>query len=236
MNWDSIIKAYPAQADVIREVKSLRDKIDLALEGIDAPDMSTTCRELSDLSNLDIVPVFAQTCALVWKEVTGSEPVFDMAEALKAAASGKDTDTIAGAHGDLLQTITQNAFSRLLHLLREKNAHLIPESWSHGDCPYCGAYPRIGFDAEDKRTLHCLSCGYSWRFARFKCPSCDNTDYNTQGYFEAEGLDGVRVNFCRECNRYFKIVDTRIRQAEDPETEDALTLELDDLAAKEGFV
>jgi hypothetical protein len=31
-------------------------------------------------------------------------------------------------------------------------------------------------------------------------------------------------------------VDTRIRQPEDPETEDALTLELDDLAIKEGFV
>ena len=236
MNWDSIIKAYPSQADVIQGVKSLREKIDRAMEGIDAPDMSTTCRELFDLADLDFVPLFTQTCAMVWKDVTGSEPVFDMAEALKAAASGKDTEAITDAQGDLLQTITQNAFSRLLHLLRKKNAHLIPESWSQGDCPFCGAYPRIGFDAEDKRTLHCLSCGYSWRFARFKCPSCGNTDYNTQGYFEAEGLDGVRVNFCRECNRYFKIVDTRIRPPEDPETEDALTLELDDLAVKEGFV
>lgn len=234
MNWESIIKAYPSQADVIQGVKALRENIDHAMDGIDAPELSTTCRELVDLT--EFVPLFAQKCAMVWKDVTGTMPVFDMAEALKTAASGKDTEAIAGSQDDLLRTIMQNAFSRLLHLLREKNAHLIPESWSQGDCPFCGAYPRIGFDAEDKRTLHCLSCGYSWRFARFKCPSCNNTDFNTQGYFEAEGLDGVRVNFCRECNRYFKIVDTRIRQTEDPETEDALTLELDDLAVKEGFV
>jgi formate dehydrogenase accessory protein FdhE len=234
MNWDSIIKAYPSQADVIQGVKTLREKIDHAMEDIDAPDMSTTCRELADLT--DFVPLLAKTCAMVWNDITGAKPVFDMTKALKAAVLGKDTEEIAGEQGDLLATIIQNAFSRLLHLLREKNAHLIPESWSQGDCPFCGTYPKIGFDAEDKRTLHCLSCGYSWRFARFKCPSCGNTDFNTQGYFEAEGLDGVRVNFCRECNRYFKIVDTRIKPAEDPETEDALTLELDDLAVKEGFV
>lgn len=234
MNWESIIKAYPTQTDVIRGVKTLREKIVHAMEGIDIPELNTTCRELADLT--DLIPLFADTCAKVWKDVTGSGPVFDMTEALKAAASGKDTDAIAGSQGDLLKAVMQNAFSRFLLLLREKNTHLIPESWSQGDCPFCGAYPRIGFDAEDKRTLHCLSCGHSWRFARFKCPSCGNTDYNTQGYFEAEGLDGVRVNFCRECNRYFKIVDTRIRLPEDPETEDALTLELDDLAVKEGFV
>jgi hypothetical protein len=234
MNWDTIIKAYPSQDDVIRGVKSLRESIDRAMEGIEAPAMSTPCRELTDLT--DFVPLFAPSCARVWKEVTGSEPAFNMADALKAAASGKDTEASEGSQGDLLQSIMQNAFSRLLHLMRDKNAHLIPESWSQGDCPFCGAYSRIGFDAEDKRTLHCLSCGHSWRFARFKCPSCGNTDYNTQGYFEAEGLDGVRVNFCRECNHYFKTIDTRIRPPEDPETEDALTLELDDLAIKEGFV
>jgi formate dehydrogenase maturation protein FdhE len=234
MNWDSIIKAYPTQAEVIHGVRSLREKIDRAMEGIDAPELKTTCRELADLTEL--VPLISQACTMVWKDVTGSKPAFDMAEALVAATSGKNTEEIAGAQGELLAAIMQNAFSRLLRQLREKNAHLIPESWSRGDCPFCGAYPRIGFDAEDKRTLHCLSCGYSWRFARFKCPSCGNTDFNTQGYFEAEGLEGVRVNFCRQCNRYFKIVDTRIRPPEDPETEDALTLELDDLAVKEGFV
>jgi formate dehydrogenase maturation protein FdhE len=234
MNWESIIKAYPSQAEVIQGIKTLREKIDNAMEGIDTPEMKTTFRELADLT--EFVPLFSHSCATVWKDVTGSKPAFDMAEALIAAASGKDTGGMAGAQDDLFQAIMQNAFTRFLHLLREKNAHLIPESWSQGDCPFCGAYPRIGFDAEDKRTLHCLSCGFSWRFARFKCPSCGNTDFNTQGYFEAEGLEGVRVNFCRDCNRYLKIVDTRIRPPEDPESEDALTLELDDLAVKEGFV
>jgi FdhE protein len=143
---------------------------------------------------------------------------------------------IDGAEIEIFDAVAQNSLSRLLHLLREKNAQLIPGSWSQGDCPFCGAYSRIGFDAEDSRTLHCLSCGHAWRFARLKCPSCGNSDFNTLGYFEAEGIEGVRVSFCRECNRYFKIVDVKKKTAHDAETEDALTMELDDLAAKEGFV
>jgi hypothetical protein len=228
-----MLKAYPSQADAILHVKSLREKIDSTMAGIDLPEIRTTYRELDDFSAF--VPLLVTSCASVWKDMTGSDPDFDMADALKASARGKNAADIASTKSDLLQAIIYNSFSRLLHMLREKFTYLIPESWTGGDCPFCGAYPRIGFDAEDKRTLHCLSCGHSWRYPRLKCPSCGNSDYHTQGYFEAEGLEGFRVYFCRECKNYLKIVDIRARDTNDPETEDSLTLELDDLALKEGF-
>ena len=233
MNWEAILKAYPSQADAILRVKSLREKINRAMDGIDLPEIGATCRKLGNLSSF--VPLLATSCTSVWKDMTGSEPAFDMADAIKASAGGKSAEDIAGAQGDLLQAIIYNSFSRLLHMLREKYTRLIPDPWTGGDCPFCGAYPRIGFDAEDKRMLHCLTCGHSWRFPRLKCPSCGNTDYHTQGYFEAEGLEGFRVYFCRECKNYLKIADIKIKATEDPETEDFLTLELDDLALKEGF-
>jgi Zn ribbon nucleic-acid-binding protein len=234
MNWDAVMQAYPSQTDEIRGVRSLREKIDHALDAVEIPEIKTTCRELADLTGF--ASLIAPACVTVWREVTGSDPDFDMGKALASAAFGDEDDAIQDPGSDLLRSVAQNAFSRLLHLLRQRNTHLMPESWPGGDCPFCGTYPRIGFDAEDKRTLHCLSCGHAWRFPRLKCPRCNNADFNTQGYFEAEGVAGVRVSFCRECNHYFKIVDTKVRSADDPETEDALTMELDDLAQKEGFL
>lgn len=234
MNWESIINAYPSQTDEILGVKSLRDKIDRAMGSLAIPSINQPFREIEDMASF--VKLLVPVCTSVWKEMTGSDPDFDMADALKSAVNGEDPVGIEGSEGELLDALTNNSLRRFLHMLREKNAHVIPDSWNSGDCPFCGAYARIGYDAEDSRTLHCLPCGNSWRFARLKCPSCGNSDFNTLGYFEAEGMEGVRVSFCRECSRYFKIVDIKLRTAEDPETEDALTMELDDLAAKEGFV
>ncbi len=234
MNWDSIIKAYPSQADVILGIKSLRERIERAMDGISIPEISVPCRDMENLSQF--IPLITPVCVMVWKEFNGSDPTFDMDGILRAATGEQGIPEIDGTEGELIGAIINNTFSRFLHLLREKNTHVIPESWNQGDCPFCGAYARIGFDAEDKRELHCLTCGHCWRFARLRCFSCSNADFNTLGYFEVEGLEGVRVCFCRECNHYFKVIDTRVKPAADPETEDALTLELDDLAVKEGFV
>lgn len=233
MDWETLLKAYPTQTDIILGVRYLRERVENAMAGVDAPKLDGPCRAMDDLG--DFVPVIAPACTLAWKDITGASPSFDMAEALKALAVEGDTPEMAQADRERLEAIAQNAFSRLLNLLREKNPHLIPREWNQGDCPFCGSYARIGFDEEDRRTLHCLSCGHSWRFPRLRCPSCGNTDHTTLGYFEAEGIEGVRVHFCRECSRYLKVVDRKVRSAHDAETDDALTLELDELAKKEQF-
>jgi formate dehydrogenase maturation protein FdhE len=233
MDWPIILAAYPDQTDIIMGVKALRERIDRAIDGVDIPQISTTCR---DMENQDsFIALLAPACSAVWKEVRGEEPSFAMTEALRTISMDGEFPGASEEDAELLDAIAQNAFSRFLHLLREKNAQLIPDPWHKGDCPFCGTPARIGSDEEDKRTLHCLSCGHSWRFPRIKCPSCGNADHTTLGYFEAEGIQGVRVHFCRECTRYYKVIDVKTRPWHDAETEDALSLEFDELARSENF-
>ncbi|HPI94237.1 MAG TPA: formate dehydrogenase accessory protein FdhE [Deltaproteobacteria bacterium] len=231
MDWESIIHAYPAHKNVIIGVRALRERIEGAIAAIPVPNLSKSCREMPDLS--PFAPLLAPSCERVWEDITGAKPAFGMAEALAALTMKGDVPEMEEEDRERLEAIAQNAFSRFLFLLREKNGHLVPTAWNKGDCPFCGEYARIGFDEENRRTLHCLTCGHSWRFPRIKCPSCGNADHTSLGYFEAEGIDGVRVYFCKECRRYIKVVDTKARTAHDAETEDALTLELDEIAKKE---
>lgn len=233
MNWDILMSTYPTQSGAILGIKSLREKIDRSLDALDIPVLQSPCRKTEDL--IAFIPLLTPACSSVWKDTTGSDPLFDMAEALRSFMHGEDIPSFSEADMEIMEAIINNAVSRFLHLLREKNAHLLQEEWAQGDCPFCGSLPRIGFDAEDARTLACLSCGHSWRFPRLACPTCGNTDHNTLGYFDAEGIAGVRVYFCRECGHYVKIIDTRARTPQDPDTEDALTLEMDELAQQEGF-
>lgn len=233
MNWELIFKAYPAQTDAILAIKSLREQTEHILGSVTTPELGTPVREMDDFSAF--VPILSQVCSAVWREHTGTDPSFSMAEALASSIAEQEPPAVPEAERELAGAVINSTISRFLSMLREKNARLIPEIWHGGDCPFCGSSARIGFDAEDKRTLSCLSCGHAWRFPRLKCPACSNTDHTTLGYFDAEGIEGVRVYFCKVCKHYIKIVDTRIRTVADPETEDALTIELDDLADREGF-
>jgi FdhE protein len=158
-----------------------------------------------------------------------------MEEVLKAFISDQGVPALPESDLKLAEAVINATISGFLHLLREKNTHLLGEGWTSGECPFCGSFARIGMDYEDKRALSCLSCGHSWRFSRLKCPVCGNDDRETLGYFDAEGIDGVRVYFCRSCKHYIKVIDTRTRTVNDAETEDALTLEMDELARQEGF-
>lgn len=162
MDWNALLMAYPQQTDVILGVKILREKIERAMQDVDIPVIDLPCREMEDLT--PFVPALAPACEQVWKDLTGAAPEFAMDEALKVLAVKGDVPSMSEQDRERLDAITQNAFSRFLFLLRDKNGRLVPPAWHQGDCPFCGEYARIGFDEEDKRTLHCLSCGHAWRF------------------------------------------------------------------------
>ncbi|HQI00766.1 MAG TPA: formate dehydrogenase accessory protein FdhE [Deltaproteobacteria bacterium] len=233
MNWDSILNAYPAQTEAILGIKALHELTERVLSNVAIPELEAPLKGMDDFSAF--IPILAPVCSAVWKETAGADPAFDIAEVLASFITGQDPPTVPEADRELTGAVINSIVSRFLHMLREKNLRLVPEALYEGDCPFCGSFAKIGFDAEDERTLACLSCGHTWRFPRLRCPACSNTDHATLGYFDAEGIEGVRVYFCKVCRHYFKVIDTRVRTVTDPETEDALTLELDDLAGKEGF-
>ncbi|MEN6474985.1 MAG: formate dehydrogenase accessory protein FdhE [Syntrophaceae bacterium] len=234
MEWDILLQAYPADQAGIYKAKALRESIDRHMEGMDLPVLDEQWQEGGVIA--DILPTLARLLGLVWQETTGQAPAFDIQAMLEDAIIKGQIPHVEAMDDEALQVIVNHTFARLLSLLREKNPNLIPAAWKSGKCPFCGAYPRVAFETETGRTLCCPLCGYSWPFVRVRCTVCDNADHATLGYFEAEGLADKRVYFCRACNHYLKVIDARQRPVHDAETEDALSLELDDLARKEGFI
>ncbi|MBW2093598.1 MAG: formate dehydrogenase accessory protein FdhE [Deltaproteobacteria bacterium] len=137
-----------------------------------------------------------------------------------------------------LQFLAQMALTPSIQALRDFYAPQIDtDTWDHGYCPFCGSLPSISFfDKAGKRYMHCELCGLEWRFPRLKCPFCSNDDHKNLGYFDVENQEGFRVDFCRQCGRYIKVVDKRVFEKAGPmELENLATLHLDVLAAKEGF-
>lgn len=234
MDWDSILKAYPNDTDAILGIKSLKEKVEGIMAGADIPVVEMPCREMDDFD--PFLHIIAPVCSAVWMDVAGAEPVFDMALAIRDFIADSPAPVAPGPQQELAEAVMNAVVSRFLNLLREKNPQLIPGDWNKGSCPFCGAYPKIAFDAEEGRTLACLSCGHVWRFPRVTCFVCGTTDHELLGYFDAEGVEGVKVYFCTSCRHYLKVVDARVRIAHDPETEDALTLVMDSLAEQEGFL
>jgi RNase P subunit RPR2 len=234
MDWDSLLKAYPNETKAILGIRTLREKVDSVMGQVTVPTIDAPCREMDDLN--PFIEVLTPICTVVWKEMTGAEPTFDMAVVLKAFIADTEAPSMPEAEQQLAEALMNTIISRFLHLLREKNTHLLPEEWSKGICPFCGAHAKIGFDNEDRRTLSCLTCGHTWRFPRLTCSVCGTTDHELLGYFDTEDNEGVRVYFCKSCKHYIKIVDARVRIVHDPETEDALTLVMDSLAEREGFI
>lgn len=105
-------------------------------------------------------------------------------------------------------------------------------------CPLCGGAPIMGelVGEEGRMSLHCGTCGQSWPGARRQCSSCGNRDEATLEYFTAGEEQGYRVNICRQCSGYLKVVDSRVVGAGLPmDLEDLATLHLDLLAQREGF-
>ncbi|TYO95805.1 FdhE protein [Geothermobacter ehrlichii] len=145
----------------------------------------------------------------------------------------------AGVSPALLEYCLTTALGAALERCRQAGlAEAVVADWEHGYCPFCGGLPAIAElrGEEGKKLLQCSLCGHQWSFHRLTCIHCGNTDHETLAYFTVDGEPGCRVDVCRSCSGYLKVVDSRQRGEGLPlEVEDAATLQLDVLAAREGF-
>ena len=109
-------------------------------------------------------------------------------------------------------------------------------------CPGCGGEAVLGFFMPDtgQRRLWCRWCGTHWPVARLRCPFCHNEEKDTLGYFTVDDRTDRRVDICRKCLRYVKMVDLRVTGGQDPtrhaDLQDLLTADLDETAVQEGFL
>ncbi len=141
----------------------------------------------------------------------------------------------------LVAVLTVRPF--LSWLSEHVNAHKAhPDSWLQGNCPFCGTVPVLGrISAEDGRLLlWCWLCATEWRFPRMACPYCNGSAADGQLFFTVRDTP-YRVELCKNCSRYLKILDER-RLPEHEEIalswimNDLLTHHLDVLAWKEGYI
>lgn len=166
-------------------------------------------------------------------------------EFLFRAAFDRDEKSITqtaeklGIQTALLEYCLNTALGSALQNCRaEGRLPQVTTDWNHGYCPVCGSLPSIAelSGQEGKKHLLCSLCGNTWTFNRLTCVHCGNTDTETLAYFTSEENPGCRVDTCRACNKYLKVVDRRERdEGLMLEIMDIATLHLDLLAAKEGF-
>jgi FdhE protein len=113
----------------------------------------------------------------------------------------------------------------------------MPEAWRKGYCPVCGSLPALLFlQNEGERKGYCSWCGTIWQLHRLQCPYCDNRYHESMGYFYVESEPHYRIQYCRVCKMYFKMIDVRER-IELPyfQLEEWITLHLDLLAQRDGW-
>jgi FdhE protein len=157
-------------------------------------------------------------------------------------------------NGNYIETVAQNlGLNQLLLSFLAKNTlrpffeayanelkdHVDQEHWLKNYCPVCGSKPFMAelSEKEGKRFLICPSCGYKWRFARIRCPYCNNNNHKTLRYFYTEkGGRAYRVDVCDKCKRYIKTIDAKeLGEEVIPTIEDVGTMYLDLLAEKQGY-
>jgi FdhE protein len=138
----------------------------------------------------------------------------------------------------LLEYVSSLALAAGLQQWRQRAPQPLLSGWREGYCPICGGLPAMGelVGEEGQKRLHCSLCATSWEALRLSCSSCGNQESDSLEYFSATGDTGYRVDICRKCCSYLKVVDSRELGAGLPmDVEDLNTMHLDLLAQREGF-
>jgi FdhE protein len=116
-----------------------------------------------------------------------------------AAEWGADPDAFAAAAALLPVP--------LLHACRSRWASRLPESFSGGHCPLCGAWPAFaevrGIDRA--RYLRCARCGSGWRSTALWCPYCGMNDHRRFASLVVEqSTPPCVIDACTRCGGYVK--------------------------------
>ncbi|HHO74803.1 MAG TPA: formate dehydrogenase accessory protein FdhE [Deltaproteobacteria bacterium] len=235
MKWESIQKAYPDDAAGVQLARKIYELVQESMKAIDIPRLDSLNQVEGSMMQLPFSSL-AKVCLHIWKQSFEEEPAIDMEQALASFIKDETLAEIPEETRDAAAMVIRPVVTSYMSTLRELNQDLVSSAWNSGTCPFCNAYPRIALDSETSRKLSCLLCGQDWDFPRIKCPYCGNNDHETLGYFEAEEIEGVRVYYCDKCKHYIKVIDTRERAVQDTETEDVITLVMDELARQEGYL
>ncbi|MEW5801653.1 MAG: formate dehydrogenase accessory protein FdhE [bacterium] len=198
---------------------------------------------------------FREICSIIGKcedpgrieNFAGSENCRDLEDLIRKTLS-YDPDCLreisqkTGIDGSTLEFVALALARPLFELAAEDMKAMLAEyPWWQNYCPACGGTPFIArIRREDgMRMLRCSLCAVEWKFARVKCPFCNNEEQRSLRFFYYHEASPYRLYICDRCKRYIKCVDERkIDQTRtvDLAIEDMITLCFDALGRQKGYL
>ena len=93
------------------------------------------------------------------------------------------------------------------------------EAWKQFHCPTCGGPPGLAelhagqgradnLTAASERFMHCPFCGSRWLVPSLSCPACQTAGSGDARYYYTPDEPDLRIDFCKKCNHYIKVVNT----------------------------
>lgn len=144
-----------------------------------------------------------------------------------------------GTHPHALAAIAHLAVIPLLQACGRRLASQVPQAWSCGYCPICGAWPTLAEvrGLQRTRTLRCARCGAAWRTACWRCPYCDEIDPKCLSVLLPEHHGAIgQINTCATCQGYLKTYTTlQALPAYAVALQDLATIALDVAALDRGY-
>jgi FdhE protein len=126
-----------------------------------------------------------------------------------------------------------------LHACMARWTPRVPESWSEGYCPICGAWPAFAELRGIERTRHlrCGRCGSGWQTSCLLCPYCATRYHDAlQSLVVEESAPPSTIEVCKRCRGYVKAFS--MLRASAPAAvmlRDLSTAELDFSAVERGY-
>ena len=110
-------------------------------------------------------------------------------------------------------------------------------NWQKGRCPVCNGRPAVTWISEDgRRQTFCLFCNNGGYVAGSGCPVCFTEDSQRQNILLCEGEEGFSVTACDRCRSYIKTVYPGIIAHWSAEIADLMSLPIDMLVQKKGYI
>jgi FdhE protein len=91
------------------------------------------------------------------------------------------------------------------------------DGWQRPHCPVCGTPPALAevrcerSGSEDlapvrRRLMYCPFCGAGWAVSALTCPNCDSSRAGDARYYYTREEPDLRLDFCKRCDHYIKVV------------------------------
>lgn len=112
-----------------------------------------------------------------------------------------------GADVEAFQAVAALIPVPFLHACNRRWARSIPQGWTEGYCPVCGAWPALAEvrGIERIRYFRCGRCAGEWQTHGLTCPYCGMTDHNELVSMVPEKGGTSRViDACKRCLGYVK--------------------------------